>query len=217
MKRILSVCTFGILLVFSVCAQTKPDALKLYRTGRDLDAIGRTDEARSAYQQSAAICRQELASNPRNMESYVVLGWSLFRLEQYQEAVNISLEALKVNPREYRIMETLGECYFYLGNFTESRKMMERYIDGLPNGERISTAYFFVGEIFRLTDRLNHADIAYSAAVQKEPAIALWWYRLGSVREAVGDKEGAKTAYERALRLRPVYKEASDGLSRVNS
>ncbi|MDR2897173.1 MAG: tetratricopeptide repeat protein [Spirochaetaceae bacterium] len=205
------------LVVPLAAQQARPDALRSFRNGRDLDARGRTAEARTAYQQAETICRQELSANPRNIESYVVLGWSLFRLNRYQEAVNISLEALKINSREFRIIENLGECYFYLGNYPESLRMMERYIDGLPGGERVSTAYFFVGEIFRLTRRFNHAEIAYSAAVYKEPAVALWWYRLATVRETVEDKTGAKTAYERALRLNPSYKEASDGLSRVSS
>lgn len=198
-------------------AQEKPDAARIYRNARDLEAIGRTADSKAAYRQAADICRSELAVNPKNIESYVVLSWALFRLGEYVESIAVSNEALKLNPREWRIIENLGECYFYRGNFTESLKMFERYIDGLPNGERISTVYFFIGEVFRIQERYNHADIAYTTAVYKEPGIALWWYRLGSAREAVGDKENAKSAYQRALRLNSNYKEASDGLSRVNS
>ncbi|MDR1747824.1 MAG: tetratricopeptide repeat protein [Spirochaetaceae bacterium] len=217
MIRTIAVIICLVLTAPLTAQQVRPDALRSFRNGRDLEARGRIEEARTAYQQAETICRQELAANPRNIESYVVLGWALFRLRKYQEAVTISLEVLKINPKEYRIIENLGECYFYLDNYTESLKMMERYIDGLPGGERISTAYFFVGEIFRLTKRYNHADMAYSAAVYKEPAVALWWYRLATVRETVEDKTGAKSAYEQALRLNPSYKEAADGLSRVSS
>ncbi len=197
-------------------AQDKPDALKFYRNGRDLDAIGRTEDARAMYQQSIDVCMLDLSANPKNMDAYTVRGWALIRLEKYQETVDVCLEALKINS-DYRIVETLGEAYFYQGNFKDSLKNMEKYIDAAPRGERISTAYFFVGEIYRITKQMNRAEIAYSAAVYLEPSISLWWFRLGGVRESVGDKQWAIEAYQRALKLRPDYKPASEALSRLRA
>ncbi len=197
-------------------SQEKPDALKLYREGRDLETAGKTNEARSKYQKSADVCRLELKENSKNIESFVVLGWALIRLGQYPEVISTSHEALKLNPREYRIIESLAEGYFYIDNYTESLKYFEQYLHALPNGDRASTAYFFVGDIYRITGRYEHADIAYSAALNKTPSMALWWYRLGSVREQAGKKAEAKEAYEKALKYKPIYQEASDALKRVS-
>jgi cytochrome c-type biogenesis protein CcmH/NrfG len=72
-----------------------------------------------------------------------------------------------------------------------------------------------IGEIFRLRGQYRRADIAYTTAVRLEPGLALWWYRLGSVREAAGDLAPAAEAYERAVRLNPNYREANDGLTRA--
>ena len=91
---------------------------------------------------------------------------------------------------------------------------MQRYANSVPRGERTSVAYFFIGEIHRLRRQFRHADIAYTAAVQLEPSVALWWYRLGLVREAAGDSSQAASAFERALRINPDYGEARDGLAR---
>ena len=195
--------------------QEKPDALKLYREGRDFESRDNYSAAREKFLESANVCRQELKENSRNIESYVVLGWALIRLQQYNETVSISKTALEISPREYRIIETLAEAYFYLDNYTESLKLFEQYVNALPNGDRASTAYFFMGDIFRLTKKYEHADIAYSLAIQKSPGIALWWYRLGMVRELAGKKTEAKSAYERALQYRPIYQEASDALRRL--
>ncbi len=200
----------------SPVVQEKPDALKLYREGRDLDSAGKTVEARSKYQRSVDVCRQELKENSKNIESYVVLGWSLIRLAKYDEVISTSMEALKINPREYRIIESLAEGYFYIDNYTEALKYFEQYLHAFPNGDRTSTAYFFVGDIFRLTARYEHADIAYSMALLKSPNMALWWYRLGSVRELSGKKVEAKAAYEKALKFKPIYQEASDALKRLS-
>jgi cytochrome c-type biogenesis protein CcmH/NrfG len=94
---------------------------------------------------------------------------------------------------------------------------MQRYANALPRGERISVAYFFIGEIFRLRQQYLHADIAYTTAVRFEPGLALWWYRLATVRESAGDTSSAVEAYERALRLNPGYQEASAGLARLQA
>jgi cytochrome c-type biogenesis protein CcmH/NrfG len=91
---------------------------------------------------------------------------------------------------------------------------MQRYTNYEPQGERSSVAYFFIGEIYRYKGLFRHADIAYTTAVRLEPGVALWWYRLGTVREAVGDLSQAITAYERAIRLNPDYADARAGLAR---
>jgi tetratricopeptide (TPR) repeat protein len=109
----------------------------------------------------------------------------------------------------------MGEAYFYLYNYPESLRFMQRYVNALPQGDRASVAYFFIGEIYRLQGQYLHADIAYTTALRLEPGADLWWYRLGSVREASGDIAPAIEAYERALRLNPNYREATEGLARV--
>ncbi len=206
----------SLFALFPLAAQDKPDALKLYRNGRDLEAVGRTADASAAYTQAIEVCKQDLAANSSNMDAYAIYGWSLIRQGKYQDTVTLCGDALKI-ASDVRIIETMAEGYFYLGNYKESLRYMEKYIDAAPRGERISTAYFFVGEIYRLTRMFNRAEIAYSAAVYLEPAISLWWYRLATVRETVGDKAGALTAYQRALKLRPDYKEAVDGANRVGA
>jgi tetratricopeptide (TPR) repeat protein len=109
----------------------------------------------------------------------------------------------------------MGEAYFYLDDYDNSLRLMQRYVNFLPQGDRASVAYFFIGEIYRLQKKYRHADIAMTTAVRLEPGIALWWYRLGAVRESAGDGGPAATAYEQALKLNPNYQQARDGLNRL--
>lgn len=204
-------CCFA-LNIFAQSAQ-KADALAMYRAARNYESMGLTAESKTAYNNAVETCKGELKTNPNNIESYVVLCWSLFRLGEYTESERYSLEALKINPKEYRIMENLGETYFYLNRYNDSIKYLERYVSGMPNGDRVATAYFFLGEIYRITDKPNHADISYSMAVAKESSLPLWWYRLGTVRKESGYTEGAKAAFQRALKLNPNYKEAQNALN----
>jgi tetratricopeptide (TPR) repeat protein len=109
----------------------------------------------------------------------------------------------------------MGEAYFYLSNFEASLRCMQQYVANISNGDRTSVAYFFIGEIYRFQRKFNYADIAYTTAVNLTPGMALWWYRLGSVRESMGDREFARQAYERALRIDPGYNQATAGIERT--
>lgn len=172
------------------------------------------EEAAGYYNEAVRICLDEIAQNAANMDSYTVLTWTLQRQRKYAEVIIWGGRGLNVNSGDYRIIETMGEAYFYLNNFEDSLRYMQRYVNSVPQGDRSSVAYFFIGEIYRLERKFRHADIAYTTAVRLEPGLALWWYRLGSVRESAGEYVPAAEAYERALRLNPNYPEAAEGLQR---
>jgi tetratricopeptide (TPR) repeat protein len=193
----------------------RPDALRSYRIGRDLEARDRMDEANQYYNETVRICMDEIAQNAANMDSYTVLTWTLQRQRKYTDVITWGERGLRINANDYRIVETMGEAYFYLNRFEDSLRCMQRYVNFIPQGERSSVAYFFIGEIFRLQRKFHRADIAYTTAVRLEPNSALWWYRLGSVRESMGEFSPAIEAYQRALRLNPAYREANEGLERA--
>jgi tetratricopeptide (TPR) repeat protein len=224
MKRefvVLSLCLlFSLGSVFPQTGQearqnsARPDALWNYRIGRDLEARGQTDEAARYYTDAVRICLDEINQNATNMDSYTVLTWTLQRQRRYAEVISWGDRGLRINGNDYRIIETMGEAYFYLDRFEDSLRFMQRYVNSAPQGERSSVAYFFIGEIFRLQQKFFKADIAYTTACRLDPGSALWWFRLGSVRESAGDLSPAAEAYQRALRLNPNYREAREGLER---
>jgi tetratricopeptide (TPR) repeat protein len=211
----LSVLVLAVFAAGTAAAQDKPDALKLYRLGRDLEAQGRAEDAAARYASAVQVCLDEINQNAANMDSYAVLTWTLLRQKKYADCIDWCVKAQKFNANDYRVLESLGEAYFYTAAYKESLKAMERYVEAAPGGERASTAYFFMGEIFRIQKRPAHADIAYTTAVKLEPSIALWWYRLGMAREAAGEPAAAVPAYERAIALNPGYKEAAEALARA--
>jgi tetratricopeptide (TPR) repeat protein len=211
----LLVFSLSALRAFSQAPAPPPSALGSYQTGRDLEARDRMREAEPYYNEAVRICTDEISRNQATRDSYTVLTWTLRRQQKYADVITWGERGLRLYTDEYRIMETIGEAYFYLDDYDSSLRFMQRYANFLPQGERTSVAYFFIGEIYRLREKYRHADIAYSTAVRLEPGIALWWYRLGEVREFAGDKAPATEAYERALRLNPDYRQARDGLNRL--
>ncbi|MDR1325441.1 MAG: tetratricopeptide repeat protein [Treponema sp.] len=192
---------FLLLPLYSLFAQTRPDALEEYRRGN--------------FEQSVVICKDELLENPRNMESHVVICWSLIRLARYQEALVYATEGLGISRYDPRIIEVLGEIHYYEGRNAEALRYFQEYITLAPEGQRIEIVYYFIGEIYIRLGRFRHADIALSTAVHWLPGNAAWWTRLAYARESVGDLQEAITAYEQALALNPQLADARRGLTRV--
>ena len=113
-----------------------------------------------------------------------------------------------------RITEILGEAHYYQGRNTEALQYFQEYASQAPEGQRIETVYYFIGEIYIRLGKFRHADIAFSTAVHRMPGNAAWWARLAYARENAGDLTEAVAAYERALALNPQLADARRGLER---
>jgi tetratricopeptide (TPR) repeat protein len=192
---------FLLITGWSVFAQTRPDALQEYRNGN--------------YERSIAICLDEIRASPQNLEAHVVICWSLLRLSRYEEAMIYARTGRNINRYDVRITEILGEINYFEGRNNEALQYFQEYINLAPEGQRIETVYYFIGEIYIRMGRFRHADIALSTAVHWVPGNAAWWTRLAYARENAGDLTEAVNAYERALSLNPQLSDARRGLDRT--
>ena len=205
----MKMCKKNLILIFliyicsSVYAQTKQDALVLHNNGRDKEAI--------------QVCEQELKENPNRIESYVVLCWSLISNKQYAEAEQRAADGLAISPYDWRLIEASAEARYYQGKNAAAMEQFQTYVARAPESEpRVGVAYYFMGEIFILQERYQHADIAFSSAVKKEPASDKWWVRLGYAREMAGNYYEALNAYDEALILNPSSVAATKGRENVS-
>ncbi len=196
-----------VFLIFFVSlfifGQDIPDALVLYQAGNYVEAI--------------KICESELELRPGNMDSYSVLGWSLIKQAKYKEALDKAKKGLTISRYDTRIIEIIGEANFYLGKNLEALKWFEEYAALAPEGGRIDSVYFFMGELFIRMGEYNHADIAFTTAVYHSPNIARWWARLGYAREMAKDFDYSIEAYNKALELAPSFPDAKRGKERVEA
>jgi len=196
--------TAALLLILAAPAvfpQIKPDALAEYRLGN--------------YERSIQICQDEIAANAGNMDSYVVICWSLLRLGRYGEALRYARIARGLNRYDARVAEILGEIYYFQGNNNEALQYFQDYVNLSPGGQRIENVYYYIGEIYIRMGKYRHADIALSTAVHWVPGNASWWTRLAFARENAGDLTEAVAAYERALALNAQLPDARRGLERA--
>jgi tetratricopeptide (TPR) repeat protein len=200
MGRRLLALAWTLALAASLGAQDKPDALRLY-------VDGKYDEARLA-------CLAEIAATPSNVESYVVLSWSLVAMKRYADAENYALKGYAIR-RDPRLTETLGETAYFLGRNEAALRNFQSYVGTVPEGGRVGIAYYYTGEIYLRLGRFAHADTAFTTALQFSPGSAKWWTRLGYARERYGDADHALEAYKKALSIDPRLQDASDGAERV--
>ena len=190
--------------LFARSTASKQDALVLYHNGK--------------YREAVQVCEDELRENPNRVESYVVMCWALVKNKQYAEAEERASEGLVVSPYDLRLIEVLGEAKYYLGKNSGAMEQFRKYVASAPeSGSRVGIAYYFMGEIFIRQARYQHADIALSSAVKKEPLLDTWWVRLGYAREMAGNYYEAVAAYDEALRLNSSSVDASRGRERVNA
>ena len=183
-------------------AQDKPDALELYRANR--------------FVESVKVCLQELAVSPNNIDSYVVMGWSYLRLQQYSDAMTAGQKASALNPNDPRVIQILGEADVFLGKIDDALKSLEQYVVLRPGGDRIGRVYWLMGECYILLKEFQNADIAISTAVYYEQNNAVWWARLGYARELGNSLKWASDAYSRALKLDPGLGDAQRGKDSVD-
>ncbi|TFG59808.1 MAG: tetratricopeptide repeat protein [Spirochaetales bacterium] len=203
MKRIILIL---FLLIFSgsfIFSQETKDALVLYRQG--------------SFEEAIQVCLQEIEAMPKRLDSYVVMCWSLLKLNRYQESLEKATLAYGISPTDHRVQEILGETFFYLGKYEQALRYFEEYTVIAPTGDRIDTVYYLMGEIFIQLGEFNHADIALTTAVYHSPNIARWWARLGYAREMAEDFRWAVDAYNQALKLNPGFIDAQRGKERAES
>jgi len=200
-RKIILFVFLSILTAAPYAQNRPPDALVEYRSGN--------------YERAIQICRTEIDENPLNIEAHVVICWSLVRLNRNDEALRFARAARAINRYDVRIIEILGEIHFNLGMNNEALQYFQEYISLAPEGGRIDTVYYYVGEIYIRQGKFRHADIALTTAVHWVPGNASWWARLAYTRENAGDSSSAIEAYERALSLNSQLTDAQRGLERI--
>lgn len=193
-------------------------ALSLFWDGRRLEmAETRKAESQLAFQRSLAMTERLLSKEPSNPDLQTLKTWNLFRLHRYVDTVVYAQSVL--NTREdHRVLETMAEALFFLNKNEEALSAFGRYFTIAPeNDDRRSSAFYYVGEIYFRIKKYEHADIAFSTAVSMEKNMYYWWYRLGLVKEVLGQYRRAYEAFNASLALKSNFKPALEARERVKA
>lgn len=216
----LGIKTIAIASIAMLCvavhsaAQTVPVLPRPATPQRDALVLYQNGEYNAAIEQ----CEKEVAQDAGRIDAYVILSWALIKTKRYAEAQKRAAQGLKQSPYDLRLIEVHGEAKYYLGDNMGALEQFQKYAArSTENGARLGAAYYYMGEIYVRQSRFQHADIALSTAVKKEPLIDRWWCRLGYAREMAGNLREAINAYDEALRLNSALLDAINGRKRVSA
>lgn len=199
-KKSLLVLSFLSIVAF-LYSQQRADALKMYQNGQ--------------YKDSIETCILEITENPKNMDSYAVLVWSLIADQQYERALYFCELSKEVSEYDPRILFSEAEANYFLGKNIQAINLFEKYIVYAPNGSKLAYVYYYFGEIYLRLKMFAHADIAFTTATHLNPNTASWWERLGYAREQMRDFTFALQAYEKALHLDQNFLDAKNAKLRL--
>lgn len=192
-------------------------ALQAYQYGRQLQMAGKEADASKAFTSSLAAIEKLIAAEPGKADYLSLQCWDLFRLGRHKDVVAAAQKALRTI-KDFRIIETLAESLYFLERSDEALKYFASYFELAPaREERMSSAYYYVGECYMRLKKYEHADIAFSTATAIEKGMYYWWYRLGVAKENLGQYKRAYEMYGKALSLAPSFKFAKEGQARVKA
>lgn len=198
-------------------AEAYQKALQAYQYGRQLQSAGKEADASKAFTASLAAVEKLLAAEPGKADYLSLQCWNLFRLGRHKDVAAAAQKALRT-AKDFRIIETLAESLYFLERSDEALKHFANYFELAPaNEERMSSAYYYVGECYMRLKKYEHADIAFSTATAMEKGMYYWWYRLGVAKENLGQYKRAYEMYGKALSLSPAFKFAKEGQARVKA
>ncbi len=198
-------------------APTYQSAYAQYQRGRQFQLDGREPEAAKVFATSLAAVEKLITVQGATPDLVSLQCWNLFRLERHKEVVATAQKALR-SWEDHRIIETLAESLYFLDRSEEALRYFTRYFEIAPAGDdRLSSAYYYVGECYMDMKRYEHADIAFTTATTMLKSMYYWWYRLGTAKEALGQYKRAHDAYASSIALYPGFQIARDAQARVKA
>jgi TolA-binding protein len=159
------------------------------------------EEARQGYEQFLAY----FPESPLAPTVHFRLGLVRFEAKDYMQAAIAFTQALEDSAgADVRSASryNLALCHRQLGQTTEAREALEQHRREFPNDGRAAEVAFQLGDLDDVGGQPAEAAKEFELALQSRPPAALTieaHYRLGRVREQLGDTEGALAAYQGAV------------------
>lgn len=170
-------------------------------------------ENRKDYEKSVYDFRSAVKLAPKN-KSYnenlqrVIKSWETLL---YNKIVGFKRE-LRINPDKSVNYLEIGKCYKNLGNWSEAENWYDEFIKrDIPSSDELIR----YTEILAKNNHISKGEPLLKSYIEKYPDDHRLWSRYGYFTMWLGKKEISIKAFERALELRPYFKEALDGYDLV--
>lgn len=208
----LSALALLVACVSTVSAQPSGSSISVPSGMTGSDLLRMSQEGKN--NEVALLAPEILKKNPQDMDAYIGFAWSLNSLKEYQKARDTA-QAGYLKSKDPRLAQAMGEALYNLGENATALAYFQEYLSKFPEGSKAAVSFYLCGELYIRMGKYNHADIAFSSALQYNPSNARWWTRLGWVREKTSRYLLALKAYEQAVSLNPNLQDAQSGKTRM--
>jgi len=152
------------------------------------------------YVDGIAAMNDMLATFPHDKRLNFLVGYWLYRQDEYGISRNVTLRALADDPGYATCYNQLGYIYSRLGDFDKALEYTAKYIDFLPNEPNPHDSY---GEMLRFAGRYPEALEQYRTALKMDPTFYISQKELGETYSLMGDEQQARKEYEKAIHEAP--------------
>jgi len=170
-------------------------------------------QAQGQEEEALAEVRQAVKADPRAADAHFLLGSILKRRRDLEGAAAAFNETLRLSPRFVRVQVQLAEVEMQRGNTAAATQLAEQAAR-LEPGNPEARLIFARGLLAR-------GDLDRAAAATKEltaafPQVGAVHAQAGLVALRTGDREGARSSFERALALDALLVEPLAGLAALD-
>ncbi|MFZ1915968.1 MAG: tetratricopeptide repeat protein [Terriglobales bacterium] len=141
-----------------------------------------------------------LAMFPHDKRLNFVVGYWLFRQDQYEMSRKLTLRVVAEDPNYATCYNQLGYIYSRLGDLDRALESTAKYIELLPNEPNPHDSH---AEMLRLAGRFPEALEQYRTALKIDPTFYISQKELGETYSLMGDEERARREYEKAIHDAP--------------
>lgn len=161
--------------------------------------------AQKQYREAHALCMQALQADPKNGEAYFLLGVLTADHNNFAKALELFDQAARTGHNKAETHAQAARCLLALSRRDEAVQRIERAIESKPE-----TAFTLdtIGVVLSRAGLHERAVAFYEAASRKAPDDAGYAYNLGAALQFMGDFDGARDAFDRAITNDPASAKA---------
>jgi tetratricopeptide (TPR) repeat protein len=141
-----------------------------------------------------------LAMFPDDKRLNFLVGYWLFRQDQYEFSRKLTVRALAQDPNYATCYNQLGYIYSRLDDIDKAIEMTAKYVELLPSEPNPHDSY---GEMLRFAGRYDDALQQYRLALKIDPTFYISQKELGETYSLMGNEEQARKEYEKAIEQAP--------------
>ncbi len=106
-----------------------------------------------SYDEAESLAREAIKDNPKLADAHAVLGWSLFKKNQFADAVTSMRKALELDARRTDLFFDIGVGYLRMNQYDQAREWLEKAVAA----DKAAVSHYYLGLAYFLAEKCTPA------------------------------------------------------------